>query len=190
MKAMDLGFRRGTLCSLLGIGLLFLMAIPVWAADTAGAETVAEWRRVHSRIPFSETAWSQGVLSAGVASGMRCRVSTTVAELEAYMRYRAESQRSVADTLQLLWSEQGCVMPPLGNVLEEKPERWRTIIPMLWSLRTSSDLAWLRKYIEESRGLDESLATKADDETTTLLRLSALLARDRLREISGKQQTQ
>ncbi len=61
----------------------------------------------------------------------------------------------------------------------------------LWQNRTSSDPVRLRNVIENMRVLDEALSTYAPgDDAENVLRLSALLARDRLRELSEKQRTQ
>jgi hypothetical protein len=43
---MALALKRGMLGSLVGIGLLVSAALPAWAAQVAGEDTVAPWRRV------------------------------------------------------------------------------------------------------------------------------------------------
>ncbi len=189
MKAlvMALATRRGMLGSLVGLWLLVTAALPAWAAEIVGGETVAQWRWERSLVPSSGLYWTYGVATAESALGMRCGGG-----LEAYMIYRADPQATVVEALRAFWRETGCAVPPQAGRSEAKPDvPWQEWVRQLWQNRTSSDPVRLRNVIENMRVLDEALSTYAPgDDAENVLRLSALLARDRLRELSEKQRTQ
>lgn len=109
---------------LVGIGLLVSAALPAWAGQIAGQETVAQWRQDYSLGlgPAATADWSRGAMSAQTAFGMMCMVAVTVAELEAYMKYRAEPQTAVAEALRTLWRQIGCAVPP--QVGQSEPARY------------------------------------------------------------------
>jgi len=191
MKAllMALAMSRGMLGSVVGISLLLSTALPAWAAEVAGEETVAQWRLNRGKSFGQGAVWSHGVASAMTALGMECRVPATVGELAAYMMYRAEPQATVAGALQTHWQETGCAVPPQAGQSEAKSDAME-VVRNLWKIRTSSDPVWLRKHIEAAKFWGETIIMPKADEGPDFFRLSELLARDRLRELSEKQRMQ
>ena len=201
MKALVMGLvpRRGMLRSLMGIGLLLSAPLQAWAAEIAGTQTVAQWRRDRSLVPPSVgglrpmgVSWAYGVLTAEDALGMTCKGTIAVGELDAYMAYRAEPQVTVAEALRAFWQERGCAVPPQGG----QPQA-RASVPMtdeldaLWEVRTTTDPGWLRSLIRTEQAFEDAWGgRRPENAATRWSRLRALLARDRLRELPQKEPTQ